>query len=412
MWIYAKQVLIFLDVNKAALKQYGYSRREFLALHPSDVSADKKVPRNSGLAKYCRKDGSIINVEVKSHRLTYEGHKAAWVIARQLVEHEHFQETDRGTLSFVSSIISSSPIGIIAFKATGEAVSANEAALKMIGGRLEQMLAQNFRSIKSWKETGLLQAAETALASQREQRLEVRGISTFSKHFWFSVRLIPFEYDGAPHLLGLFSDVTEQGKAEEAVRESENRYHKIFEESPICIWVEDFSEVKKYFKKLRSAGITDLKRYLDRRPEKVEYCASLVKVLDVNQASLSVFEAETKDELLNNLAKVISLEALSSFKDEMMAVWEGRQTFEGETVDQTLKGRKMNLLIKWSEIPNSTEDSGKVLVTILDITERRLPQDGRIGLSVGKRDVDLRVSTLPANRSAPSCASWNSKVEV
>ena len=34
----------------------------------------------------------------------------------------------------------------------------------------------------------------------------------------------------------------------------------------------------------------------------------------------------------------------------------------------------------------------------LDITERRLPQDGRIGLSTGKRDIDLRVSTLPANR--------------
>ena len=34
----------------------------------------------------------------------------------------------------------------------------------------------------------------------------------------------------------------------------------------------------------------------------------------------------------------------------------------------------------------------------LDITERRLPQDGRIGLTAGKRDIDLRVSTLPANR--------------
>src|SRR6185503_21206426 len=34
----------------------------------------------------------------------------------------------------------------------------------------------------------------------------------------------------------------------------------------------------------------------------------------------------------------------------------------------------------------------------LDITERRLPQDGRIGVAAGKREVDLRVSTLPANR--------------
>ena len=34
----------------------------------------------------------------------------------------------------------------------------------------------------------------------------------------------------------------------------------------------------------------------------------------------------------------------------------------------------------------------------LDITERRLPQDGRIGFTANKREVDLRVSTLPANR--------------
>ncbi|HYZ88261.1 MAG TPA: GspE/PulE family protein, partial [Myxococcales bacterium] len=34
----------------------------------------------------------------------------------------------------------------------------------------------------------------------------------------------------------------------------------------------------------------------------------------------------------------------------------------------------------------------------LDITERRLPQDGRIGVTAAKREIDLRVSTLPANR--------------
>ncbi|MBK9071268.1 MAG: Flp pilus assembly complex ATPase component TadA [Myxococcales bacterium] len=34
----------------------------------------------------------------------------------------------------------------------------------------------------------------------------------------------------------------------------------------------------------------------------------------------------------------------------------------------------------------------------LDITERRLPQDGRIGMRIGKREVDARISTLPASR--------------
>jgi len=65
--------------------------------------------------------------------------------------------------------------------------------------------------------------------------------------------------------------------------------------------------------------------------------------------------------------------------------------------------RVNGLLQDWNEpIPPNTSLKGitariKVLAG-LDITERRLPQDGRIGMSAGKRDIDLRVSTLPANR--------------
>jgi type IV pilus assembly protein PilB len=65
--------------------------------------------------------------------------------------------------------------------------------------------------------------------------------------------------------------------------------------------------------------------------------------------------------------------------------------------------RVNGVLQDWTEaIPATTSLKGitariKVLAG-LDITERRLPQDGRIGLSAGKRDIDLRVSTLPANR--------------
>lgn len=65
--------------------------------------------------------------------------------------------------------------------------------------------------------------------------------------------------------------------------------------------------------------------------------------------------------------------------------------------------RVNGVLQDWSEpIPAGTTLKGitariKVLAG-LDITERRLPQDGRIGLTAQKREIDLRVSTLPANR--------------
>lgn len=37
------------------------------------------------------------------------------------------------------------------------------------------------------------------------------------------------------------------------------------------------------------------------------------------------------------------------------------------------------------------------IMSKLDISERRLPQDGRISISLGRREIDLRVSTLPSS---------------
>lgn len=68
-----------------------------------------------------------------------------------------------------------------------------------------------------------------------------------------------------------------------------------------------------------------------------------------------------------------------------------------------IRFRVQGMLQDWSEsVPPGTSLKGitsriKVLAG-LDITERRMPQDGRIGISIGRREVDLRVSTLPANR--------------
>lgn len=34
----------------------------------------------------------------------------------------------------------------------------------------------------------------------------------------------------------------------------------------------------------------------------------------------------------------------------------------------------------------------------LDVTERRLPQDGRLGVRIGRREIDIRISTIPTSR--------------
>ncbi|MCC9166777.1 PAS domain-containing protein [Pontibacter harenae] len=82
IWVYDQQTLKFLEVNQAAIKEYGYTRDEFLettldAISPvEEVSvlrhrngtSDKGVD-GSGRIRHRRKDGSTLTVEVRSHAL-------------------------------------------------------------------------------------------------------------------------------------------------------------------------------------------------------------------------------------------------------------------------------------------------------------------------------------------------------
>ena len=80
MWVVEASEVV--DVNRAALLHYGYSRNEFLALTLDDLSAQKpaaaKVAHNPRAPwKHRRKDGSFIDVEITSFAVTFRGRPAS-----------------------------------------------------------------------------------------------------------------------------------------------------------------------------------------------------------------------------------------------------------------------------------------------------------------------------------------------
>ena len=105
------------------------------------------------------------------------------------------------------------------------------------------------------------------------------------------------------------NDITERKRAEAELRESERRYRNIFQSTGVSIWEEDFSQVRMAVDDLRAAGIHDFRQYLAAHPEFVEQAISMVKILDVNDATVELFAAQDKQELFASLDKVFTPEA-------------------------------------------------------------------------------------------------------
>ena len=99
MWVFDVENLAFLEVNDAAVRQYGYSRDEFLDMTIMDMLPPEDAPglhhglERSGahrgdvaLAQHQRKDGAIVDMELVSHEMEVNGRQARLVLATDITE--------------------------------------------------------------------------------------------------------------------------------------------------------------------------------------------------------------------------------------------------------------------------------------------------------------------------------------
>lgn len=139
-------------------------------------------------------------------------------VLQDITKRKRTEEHTKDALNFISTMMESSPIGIVSIKATGAVVAANKAIGEIMGGTIEQLLKQNVRDLEAWKKCGLLSTFDEALSTNSEKRIETNYISTFGKHIWLSVRFVPYTFEGELHVLTLLADMNDR-KRDEAERE-------------------------------------------------------------------------------------------------------------------------------------------------------------------------------------------------
>ncbi len=198
---------------------------------------------------------------------------------------------------------------------------------------------------------------------------QYRGIKNSGEMIWVENFSKPIIYRGRSADLLTLVDITEKKKAIQNLKESEENYRELFEKSPISLWEEDFSNIKKFTERMKAQGVEDLRAYLDENPDEIINIISSVEILDVNKKTLEMFNFNTKEELMKGLGNLYTDDAISTYKEGVIACSEGKTRFESEITTQTSDGKPLHVLGIGEIVSGYEKDWSKVLYSVINITD-------------------------------------------
>ena len=166
-------------------------------------------------------------------------------------------------------------------------------------------------------------------------------------------------------------DVTARSVAQQALKDSEQYALGLFEHSPVSLWVEDFSPVKRLIDEVREAGVSDFRTFTNVHPEFVQRCMQEIRVIDVNRQTLTMFGAPDKATLLRSLHLVFRDDMQRHFTEQLIDLWNGKVFQQREAINYALGGEPVDVYMQFSVLPGHEHDWALVLVSLTDITARK-----------------------------------------
>jgi PAS domain S-box-containing protein len=255
MWVFDQVSKRLLAVNAAAVARYGYSREAFLQLTIMDIrrtpqgervteaqiDADAIAPGGLRLTtrwKHALQDGELIDVDITSSDLLWEGRAARLVVVNEVSEHAALERLTEQAVressearELLSRVIDRVGDAIIALDKDLRFTYLNEPALLLFQReRVDQLIGRYIWDEYELEHARIFHNAYTN--ALRTQQLEVfEGYyAPFGK--WTEVRVFP-----SPEGLSIFcSDITERKLFERLLLDREREFRQLAEQMPALIY--------------------------------------------------------------------------------------------------------------------------------------------------------------------------------
>src|SRR5271157_655482 len=383
-----------LDLNLTGAKMLGYEKVEEVTqqniadfwANPRDREGFKRLASREGVYelenRMKKRDGTIIWVRDLGEAIRDKNGKVFCYEGslEDITERKQAEEALQKSEARYRAVVHSALDAIISADCAGSIVDWNPGAESIFGYKEDEVRGQPLTLLMPahFQEGYLAKMKRVRMGGEKHhtgKTVELVGLRKDGSEFPLELSLSEWQVADEQFYTAMIRDITERKQAEEKIKESEVRYRGLFEDSPISLWEEDFSAVKRRLDALRKRGVKDFRAYLKSHPQVVAECATLVKVVDVNKACLELYQARSKEELLKNLTAFFCDDSYGYFRNELVNIAEGKTQFEWEGLNRTLKGRRLDIHLSWSAAPGHQSDLSKVIVSIVDITERKQAEE-------------------------------------
>jgi PAS domain S-box-containing protein len=161
-------------------------------------------------------------------------------IAIDITERKRIEESLRASEHRFRDLFNNSPDAIFVEDVQGNVLDVNPAACQLHDMTYDELVGKNVLDLVPQEKRDYVKTHFADQLSGKETHIE--GLVSLTKDgriIPVDIRISPLQYDGQAAVLFHVRDITEQKRAEQALRASEQRFRELFENSPDAIFVQD-----------------------------------------------------------------------------------------------------------------------------------------------------------------------------